>query len=572
MRLALSRRPSAARAPASAPPAPSVPTPLPVGRADAPEERAADAMAGAVLRRAPSVAGGGGGGRMAPPAVHEVLSAPGEALAPGARGEMEGRFGHDFGRVRVHHDARAAASAEAVAARAYAVGPHLVFGPGQYAPDRADGRRLLAHELAHVVQHEAGAAPAVRRNGKTPPDPTWSEAEIKEIQRRLKALGLYGLTVDGGLGEGTKSGLVEAFGDESWRTMTGPDVSARLATAVKPAGKAGEHAFRYGEMFKDGILDITLTLGFDEADSHVGVFTALKDVLTARKFVKDADAARALYKQAGRALPKSAYGLFYVKRDAFTWTPPAGKPRSVHAVVRLATSLTGKQGARVAEVQKEAMTESDATFYAGHGRYGTGPDFDPLAVVQILDATGKPARTIEDYSVLEDEMAIAGKKNGRTAWEEFLHEVKAGRIKVVGSTAGNVRMTKSSPGRKEFGRRLLDWTLDRDKKALTPGKGGAMDAAAAAHPERKYRVLVFNGCITNQYEKSIRSTPGFGTQSTDILATKKTIYWGEETPAFEAFLDGILAQQSAEKILKDMDAGRGAFTGSGIEDNPVVPK
>jgi len=60
---------------------------------------------------------------------------------------MERRFGHDFCRVRVHTDTRAAESALALSARAYSVGSALVFKAGQYAPNTSEGRRLLAHEL-----------------------------------------------------------------------------------------------------------------------------------------------------------------------------------------------------------------------------------------------------------------------------------------------------------------------------------------------------------------------------------------------------------------------------------------
>ena len=70
---------------------------------------------------------------------------------------MEPRFGHDFSEVRVHSDARAAESARAVNALAYTVGPDVVFGAGEYAPGTIAGRRLLAHELTHVVQ-QAGVA------------------------------------------------------------------------------------------------------------------------------------------------------------------------------------------------------------------------------------------------------------------------------------------------------------------------------------------------------------------------------------------------------------------------------
>jgi hypothetical protein len=70
---------------------------------------------------------------------------------------MEPQFGHDFSRVRIHGDATAAESATAVNALAYTVGRDIVFAADQYAPATAAGRRLLAHELTHVVQ-QGGAA------------------------------------------------------------------------------------------------------------------------------------------------------------------------------------------------------------------------------------------------------------------------------------------------------------------------------------------------------------------------------------------------------------------------------
>ena len=87
-----------------------------------------------------------------PPIVHEVLRSPGQPLDPATRAFIEPRFGHDFSGVRVHNDARAAESAQAVNALAYTVGRDVVLGAGQYAPTTTDGQRLLAHELAHTIQ------------------------------------------------------------------------------------------------------------------------------------------------------------------------------------------------------------------------------------------------------------------------------------------------------------------------------------------------------------------------------------------------------------------------------------
>jgi Domain of unknown function (DUF4157)/L,D-transpeptidase catalytic domain len=89
-----------------------------------------------------------------PPIVHDVLNSPGQPLDTGTRTFMEPRFGHDFSQVRVHTDARAAESARAVNALAYTVGRNVGFGTGQYTPGTSEGKRLLAHELTHVVQQD----------------------------------------------------------------------------------------------------------------------------------------------------------------------------------------------------------------------------------------------------------------------------------------------------------------------------------------------------------------------------------------------------------------------------------
>lgn len=93
---------------------------------------------------------------VAPPLVHEVLQSPGTYLPSHIRGFFEARFGSDFSQVRVHGGARAEESARAVGARAYTVGHDLVFGAGQYTPETENGRRLIAHELTHVVQQSGG--------------------------------------------------------------------------------------------------------------------------------------------------------------------------------------------------------------------------------------------------------------------------------------------------------------------------------------------------------------------------------------------------------------------------------
>jgi hypothetical protein len=94
-----------------------------------------------------------------PPIVQDVLRSPGQPLDPATRAFMEPGFGHDFSRVRVHADPKAAQSTRALNALAYTVGQDLVFGAGQYAPETYTGKRLIAHELAHVLQQRSAQPP-----------------------------------------------------------------------------------------------------------------------------------------------------------------------------------------------------------------------------------------------------------------------------------------------------------------------------------------------------------------------------------------------------------------------------
>ncbi|MGI8917682.1 MAG: DUF4157 domain-containing protein [Pyrinomonadaceae bacterium] len=97
-----------------------------------------------------------------PPIVHDVLGSAGRLLDDPTRSFFEPRFGHDFRKVRVHTGTQATQSARDVGALAYTVGSDIVFEQGQYAPGNEAGKKLLAHELAHVVQ-QSGHLSAGRR-------------------------------------------------------------------------------------------------------------------------------------------------------------------------------------------------------------------------------------------------------------------------------------------------------------------------------------------------------------------------------------------------------------------------
>lgn len=133
------------------------------------------------------------GGRVAtvPAIVSEVLGSPGQPLAEETREAMQLELGHDFSRVRVHADGKAAESAAAVDALAYTVGPHVVFGDGQFVPHTNAGKRLLAHELWHVVQGQPSKPPTSLSHVTDP-----SERQAEDIASRVMTRSSGERTVD----------------------------------------------------------------------------------------------------------------------------------------------------------------------------------------------------------------------------------------------------------------------------------------------------------------------------------------------------------------------------------------
>ncbi|MEO8370978.1 MAG: DUF4157 domain-containing protein [Candidatus Solibacter sp.] len=122
----------------------------------------------------------------APPGVDRVLAGQGSPLDPALRHDMQHRFGHDFSQVRVHTGEDAGQSANDLNANAYTAGRHIVFGPGRFAPETQAGRRLLAHELTHVVQQSGTLANPThgtlqRDTPSAKPAPAWTADDLKKM-------------------------------------------------------------------------------------------------------------------------------------------------------------------------------------------------------------------------------------------------------------------------------------------------------------------------------------------------------------------------------------------------------
>lgn len=271
----------------------------------------------------------GAGPAVAPPIVHQVLASPGQPLPVSERAFFEPRFGHDFGtvrvndssapqtelpvttpddvfeqdadrvaasigrvpfsrtsrrhdfsQVRIHADTRAAESARAVQARAYTVGRDIVFATGEYSPDTSDGKRLLAHELTHVVQQRAvGVAPVVARAEKA-----WSEGSQQIADALHEAMDRQW---------GTDEDAV--FNALTGRSVTELRLIAAAYQRLSPAGFTLEHDLR--DELSGGDLSRALALmrGVGDAGEPAGETAGPTDVIAPDRTARAYELARRLW-------------------------------------------------------------------------------------------------------------------------------------------------------------------------------------------------------------------------------------------------------------------------------------
>lgn len=210
------------------------------------EEQQAESLADRVTHTADATeAGANVTGQFAPVALRETAApvcSPGQPLDEETRAFMEPRFLRDFGSVRVHADNEAAESASALGTQAYTVGGHIVLGAESPAPHTDNGRRLLAHELAHVIQQSEGGQPKIACAPPAPgvsPTPAvapitavinYSETTLPDGRIEMRAWGKIGDSVGRpGLElkfpSGTEVGLP---GFDRWH-LAGPDATGAEA-------------------------------------------------------------------------------------------------------------------------------------------------------------------------------------------------------------------------------------------------------------------------------------------------------------------------------------------------------
>ena len=183
------------------------------------------------------------------------INSGGQTISDSVRSFFEPRFGYDFSNVKIHNDSEAFESARGLNSLAYTHGNNIVFGAGQYSPENEKGKRLLAHELTHVIQQSedsgrSAVAPAIQREESKSNE--WFSFNFDMLPPELKLrLGSFMLK--------TNTGSTElSFTKELMKTYAGYSYGGDLYLG----GNAHGVSSRLG--FNPSSTQLSLGLGYDK--------------------------------------------------------------------------------------------------------------------------------------------------------------------------------------------------------------------------------------------------------------------------------------------------------------------
>jgi hypothetical protein len=310
----------------------------------------------------------------------------------------------------------------------------------------------------------------------------------------------------------------------------------RLNGTLTPKG-----APRYDQLFADRLVTIMLAVGFDETGANRPVDSRLAAGLLERGFKADPGAALARLAEGNRPAPQRpaihllARGL---ARD--------GDGEPVDVVVTLVRAGDGSAGGDTASTFLEGTNRCDVAAYGGHGRYGTGPDFDYNFTADLLDEQGKVASSFSDYRDLEDILRERGRPAGRSALAEYRLLVKQRRLVIRRVNSGNlaINLRNYHPG--EFGSHLMVDQLKADSGVRRMSK---------QRFDKKYRLWLFNGCRTHDYLYNLRKlNPQANAGGLDLVATRRLIYWSAISQTMLALVDGVCARDDFGQLLARLAA------------------
>lgn len=347
---------------------------------------------------------------------------------------------------------------------------------------------------------------------------------IKRFQRAIMFLGydlpLYG--ADGSIGKETRLAIGEFQEDnaltksESIDTQTLRKVNEKIMNYDSKQILEGESIPKYPEyqnLFQDGLLEITIAIGFDDKGSQlVRESKKITQYLDAHYIAIDVEAVETVYskieKNFGSIIDRPLYkygGQYYIRPNDIVY-----KNKSIKVLIRFLEAVTAQTTMR--NIFLEAMMRSDVAIYSGHGRYGTGPDF-------------------------------------------FQKTATDGKIPI--NLNPELRGAEAQNYYKKYPVRELPITyMDRN---------------------RKYKLWFFDGCNTAQYLGALRSENDVSSRKTDVVGWGQEIAISTTKEDVVNFMESVIRQSSVQDIIKELNHINGiknelrGVHGSGFGGNPSQP-
>jgi hypothetical protein len=343
------------------------------------------------------------------------IKSGGQPLSESVRKFFEPRFGYDFSQIRVHTNAQATELSRSLNARAFTAGRNVVFGSGQLVPETIQGRRLLAHELTHVIQQGGGG----RIGNYTTPI-----KQTKKIQLKAK----------------------------------------RFKPRIHKGG------ISYRKLIKDKKLEIGVAIGYPFLGEYKRLITYLKK----QKFNRMGPQLIKLFKISGWLIPivqtflkKGVEKWQRVKRF---WLRRRKSRKKKPIDVEISIDVINHKSKDPKKHFADFLSSKEIAIYSGHARYGTGPDFDSKKsarenfIIGINSALHKTGRLTKGYKPKINK-ALKGRANELEAMSKagrfdpklyqiwlfnacktihYLDEIRGGLVK--GKTRTNLRVIGTTRG------------------------------------------------------------------------------------------------------------------------------
>lgn len=331
---------------------------------------------------------------------------------------------------------------------------------------------------------------------------------------------------------------------------------------------------KYDKMFEDNVLDVTVGVGYDETGWGDFAYNDLKNKLNDRGYKELSTTEQAeIFKKLNIPEMNNDAANVYYKENINTY-----KDKPVAGIIRVIHS-NENDGTKAKEGFVKGLNNSDVTIYAGHGRYGTGMDFDRnLTIKATINGQTTEFKDYEDfekelknpqYTEILNKAPNIKTMNNRTKID-YLIEQKV--IEIQSSNKGNIVVNEKSPHTNEFGGALIE-------KAINSSTDKPTLLLEAVSQSEKYKLWNLIGCRTDDYLPKIKSgmknNPNLQRANLDIMTTKRVEYWNNMVDNALATIDGVSNTESYEQIKSrtenvDLEKQKNIVTITGSTDNPRI--